>query len=336
MASAARSGSYTEPSHITRLTARASCSRICAVVSSGTSGAPRRSLASSSCAAAIAASPPLTATYIVYLSLARRMLRGRAAMCADAASTMSTPRGNCAWLSVSCCSKPLGMPLKENCLTVLIPGPANARPVAPKPATCTISVLERSGYSGVPWLSVARRGMDCGVLASAKWASQGSRTRRAPVWKLANWQTASELAKGASSQMVVSKSASVMRIAAAVAMSGDGGARLVDRLTGSAGTDMARITVLKTAWESWTASRKPACKVGSWERMGSILPAHEGEKLHAGCGRLGSLIRALRVHAPHDGSDQHDLEPVAEARTLSERVDNGSKARPLEGAAKQI
>src|SRR5262249_21449194 len=202
--------------------------------------------------------------------------------------------------------------------------------------TCTISVLERSGYSGVPWLSVARRGMDCGVLASAKWASQGSRTRRAPVWKLANWQTASELANGASSHTVVSKSASVMRMAAAVAMSGDGGARLVERLSGSAGPDMARITVLKTAWESWTASRKPACKVGSWERMGSILPAHEREKLHAGCGRLGSLIRALRVHAPHDGSDQHDLEPVAEARTLSERVDNGSKARPLKRAAKQI
>src|SRR5262249_41183839 len=120
------------------------------------------------------------------------------------------------------------------------------------------------------------------------------------------------------------------------AVSGGGGARLVDRPTGSAGTDMARITVRKTACGSWTASRKPACKVGSWERMGSILPAHEGEELHAGCGRLGSLSRSLRVHAPHYRSDQNDLEPVAKARALPQRVDNSSKARPLEGAAKQI
>ena len=116
--------------------------------------------------------------------------------------------------------------------------------------------------------------------------------------------------------MVVSKSASVMRIAAAVAESGAGGARLVGRPMGSAGTDMARITVLKTACESWTASRKPACKVGSWERMRSILPAYEGEKLYPGCGRLGSLQRALSVHPPHYGSEQDDLEPVAETRTL--------------------
>src|SRR5262245_41712769 len=136
--------------------------------------------------------------------------------------------------------------------------------------------------------------------------------------------------------MVVSKSASVRRIAAAVAMSGEGGARLVGRLTGSAGTDMARITVRKTACESWTASRKPACKVGGWERMRSILPAHKGEELHAGCGRLGSLSRSLCVHAPHHGSDQNDLEPVAVARALPECVDNSSKARPLERAAKQI
>ena len=62
-----------------RLTARVSCSRICSGVISGTLGSPRRSLASSSCAAEIAASPPLTATYIQAASVTRT-LRGRAAM----------------------------------------------------------------------------------------------------------------------------------------------------------------------------------------------------------------------------------------------------------------
>src|SRR5271156_2248456 len=55
---------------MTRSTARASCCSICAKLNSAISSAPRRASASSSCAASIARSPPLTATYIA-LSLTR-------------------------------------------------------------------------------------------------------------------------------------------------------------------------------------------------------------------------------------------------------------------------
>src|SRR6056297_2045820 len=49
---------------MTRLTARASCSRICAMDSSATAVSPRRSSASQAWAFWMARSPPLTATYI--------------------------------------------------------------------------------------------------------------------------------------------------------------------------------------------------------------------------------------------------------------------------------
>src|SRR5258706_12354762 len=64
IASAAKSRSYSAPSLITRSTASDSCSSICAQVSSGTAGSPRRSSASNWWAASIAASPPFTATYM--------------------------------------------------------------------------------------------------------------------------------------------------------------------------------------------------------------------------------------------------------------------------------
>ena len=63
-ASAARSGSWSAPSAMTRSTASESCSRICAGVISGMAGSPRRSSARRPWAASIAASPPFTATYI--------------------------------------------------------------------------------------------------------------------------------------------------------------------------------------------------------------------------------------------------------------------------------
>src|SRR3546814_10849788 len=49
---------------ITRSTASCICSLICAMLSSGTAGSPRRSSATSLCELRMACSPPFTATYM--------------------------------------------------------------------------------------------------------------------------------------------------------------------------------------------------------------------------------------------------------------------------------
>ncbi len=61
---AASSGSYSEPSAMTRAVSRPSWLWICATDISGNASSPRRAAASSEREASIAASPPLTAMYI--------------------------------------------------------------------------------------------------------------------------------------------------------------------------------------------------------------------------------------------------------------------------------
>src|SRR3546814_15819984 len=63
---------------ITRSTASCICSLICAMLSSGTAGSPRRSSATSLCELRMACSPPFTATYMA------SVLRQDAARQADA------------------------------------------------------------------------------------------------------------------------------------------------------------------------------------------------------------------------------------------------------------
>src|ERR1700744_3664747 len=64
MARAASSGSYSDPSVITRATRTASWPATAACPMRGTPGSPRPCLASRAWAFAMARSPPLTATYI--------------------------------------------------------------------------------------------------------------------------------------------------------------------------------------------------------------------------------------------------------------------------------
>src|SRR5450830_1065662 len=64
MASAASSGSYSEPSLMTRSTASESCSRICATDRAAMPVSPRRCVSSRRHELSIAAAPPFTATYM--------------------------------------------------------------------------------------------------------------------------------------------------------------------------------------------------------------------------------------------------------------------------------
>ena len=78
IARAARSRSNSDPSAITRSTASASCSPICATEISGTAGSPRRLAPSRRWALSMARSPPLTATYMSGLDPRRARQRGGA------------------------------------------------------------------------------------------------------------------------------------------------------------------------------------------------------------------------------------------------------------------
>ena len=141
-----------------------------------------------------------------------------------------------------------------------MPGPDRRRPVscAPSsPPSARTSVVERSGYAGLPSAKASKGGQRAGSETRAKAASPGSATTGAPVWKRRNAATAGSRASGASSQRAASASASVRATAASSGVSGAGGSRAASRCWTVPGRASASSTARNTPCPSWTGSLKP-------------------------------------------------------------------------------
>ena len=147
---------------------------------------PRRRSASSRWALSMAASPPLTATYMAQPSIVRmRVVRGRQATPSGAARTRSTPRGKRAWFCFHCSTKWRGSGARRDGV-----GRLDARAFAATARSPTTGCRPAGSASSngpdipaCPARNSRARSARPGSTTSANIASDGVFASGAPVWK---------------------------------------------------------------------------------------------------------------------------------------------------------